>query len=118
LCANIEASLGKLKTGQREVSSLNPLQRLVALPEIEKRRLAVDVIFGQMLGLFASLELGLLPDAPSPSGVISRVVPPRVARKRKRMEFLMTRCILTSRGKHLLGDAWPSRSKSGLLLWR
>jgi tagatose-6-phosphate ketose/aldose isomerase len=37
-------------------------------------RPAVDVIFGQMLGLFASIELGLTPDAPSPSGLISRVV--------------------------------------------
>jgi tagatose-6-phosphate ketose/aldose isomerase len=39
-------------------------------------RPAVDVIFGQMLGLFSSIELGLKPDSPSPSGVISRVVPP------------------------------------------
>ena len=34
-----------------------------------------DVIFGQLLGLFASLRLGLRPDAPSPSGAITRVVP-------------------------------------------
>ena len=39
-------------------------------------RPAVDVIFGQMLGLFSSIELGLKPDSPSPSGLISRVVPP------------------------------------------
>jgi tagatose-6-phosphate ketose/aldose isomerase len=39
-------------------------------------RPAVDVVFGQMLGLFSSVELGLKPDSPSPSGVISRVVPP------------------------------------------
>ena len=39
-------------------------------------RPAVDVIFGQMLGLFSSVELGLRPDSPSPEGVISRVVPP------------------------------------------
>ncbi|HXS11532.1 MAG TPA: SIS domain-containing protein [Acidobacteriaceae bacterium] len=37
-------------------------------------RPAVDVIFSQMLGLFASIELGLKPDSPSPNGVISRVV--------------------------------------------
>jgi tagatose-6-phosphate ketose/aldose isomerase len=37
-------------------------------------RPAVDVLFGQMLGLFSSIELGLKPDSPSPSGVISRVV--------------------------------------------
>ncbi|WP_348267612.1 SIS domain-containing protein [Edaphobacter sp. DSM 109919] len=34
----------------------------------------VDVIFGQLLGLYSSLALGLRPDAPSPQGVISRVV--------------------------------------------
>jgi tagatose-6-phosphate ketose/aldose isomerase len=37
-------------------------------------RPAVDVIFSQMLGLFASIELGLKPDSPSPNGLISRVV--------------------------------------------
>jgi tagatose-6-phosphate ketose/aldose isomerase len=34
----------------------------------------VDVITGQLLGLFASLRAGLRPDNPSPSGTISRVV--------------------------------------------
>jgi tagatose-6-phosphate ketose/aldose isomerase len=34
----------------------------------------LDVIFGQLLGLFCSLEVGLKPDTPSPSGAISRVV--------------------------------------------
>lgn len=38
-------------------------------------RPALDVIFGQLLGLFASMQCGLRPDAPSPSGAISRVVP-------------------------------------------
>lgn len=37
-------------------------------------RPAVDVIFGQMLGLFSSIELGMKPDSPSPNGLISRVV--------------------------------------------
>ncbi|MCU1225686.1 MAG: putative tagatose-6-phosphate aldose/ketose isomerase [Edaphobacter sp.] len=37
-------------------------------------RPAVDILFGQMLGLFSSIELGLKPDSPSPKGVISRVV--------------------------------------------
>lgn len=37
-------------------------------------RPVVDVIFGQMLGLFFSIELGCHPDSPSPDGVISRVV--------------------------------------------
>jgi tagatose-6-phosphate ketose/aldose isomerase len=34
----------------------------------------LDVIFGQLLGLFFSLRHGLKPDCPSPSGAISRVV--------------------------------------------
>jgi tagatose-6-phosphate ketose/aldose isomerase len=34
----------------------------------------LDVIVGQLLGLFASLRAGLQPDNPSPNGAISRVV--------------------------------------------
>jgi len=34
----------------------------------------LDVIFGQLLGLFFSLRCGLKPDCPSPNGAISRVV--------------------------------------------
>ncbi len=37
-------------------------------------RPVLDVIFGQLLGLFASINCGLKPDTPSPEGVISRVV--------------------------------------------
>lgn len=37
-------------------------------------RTPVDVIFGQLLGLFASLRWNLRPDCPSPNGAISRVV--------------------------------------------
>ncbi|HEY6768588.1 MAG TPA: tagatose-6-phosphate ketose isomerase, partial [Candidatus Sulfotelmatobacter sp.] len=37
-------------------------------------RPALDVIFGQLLGLFFSLRCNLQPDSPSPNGVISRVV--------------------------------------------
>jgi tagatose-6-phosphate ketose/aldose isomerase len=43
-----------------------------ALPDA--LRPPLDVIFGQLLGLFCSLEAGLKPDTPSPSGAISRVV--------------------------------------------
>jgi tagatose-6-phosphate ketose/aldose isomerase len=39
-------------------------------------RPALDVILGQLLGLFASMECGLKPDRPSPSGAITRVVAP------------------------------------------
>ena len=38
-------------------------------------RPVLDVIFGQLLGLFASIHAGLKPDVPSPNGAISRVVP-------------------------------------------
>lgn len=38
-------------------------------------RPVLDVVFGQLLGLFASIHAGLQPDTPSPSGAISRVVP-------------------------------------------
>jgi tagatose-6-phosphate ketose/aldose isomerase len=37
-------------------------------------RPVVDVIFGQLLGLFSSLRWELRPDRPSPNGAISRVV--------------------------------------------
>ena len=37
-------------------------------------RPVLDVIFGQLLGLYCSLAHGLKPDAPSPGGVITRVV--------------------------------------------
>jgi tagatose-6-phosphate ketose/aldose isomerase len=37
-------------------------------------RPVLDVIFGQLLGLFASIRYGLKPDDPSPNGAISRVV--------------------------------------------
>lgn len=40
----------------------------------DEHRPPLDVIFGQCLGLFASLELGLKPDAPSADGKIQRVV--------------------------------------------
>ena len=51
------------------VLSLGVGQRL---PD-EYRPLA-DIAFGQLLGLFFSLKLGFLPDTPSPSGAINRVV--------------------------------------------
>lgn len=34
----------------------------------------VDVMFGQLLGLFSSIQWELMPDSPSPGGVITRVV--------------------------------------------
>lgn len=44
-----------------------------AIPDLYRPPL--DVLFGQLLGLFASLRCGLKPDDPSPNGAISRVVP-------------------------------------------
>ncbi len=39
-------------------------------------RPVLDVIVGQLVGLFASLRCGLKPDQPSPNGAITRVVQP------------------------------------------
>jgi tagatose-6-phosphate ketose/aldose isomerase len=39
-------------------------------------RPVLDVMLGQLLGLFASMRCGLKPDQPSPSGAITRVVQP------------------------------------------
>lgn len=41
---------------------------------LDDYRAPVDVMLGQLLGLFCSLRLGLKPDTPSPNGAISRVV--------------------------------------------
>jgi tagatose-6-phosphate ketose/aldose isomerase len=43
-------------------------------PVPDDYRPPLDVIFGQLLGLFFSLRCGLKPDRPSPTGAISRVV--------------------------------------------
>jgi len=40
----------------------------------DQYRPPIDVIFGQLLGLFSSLQYGLKPDLPSPNGAIARVV--------------------------------------------
>jgi tagatose-6-phosphate ketose/aldose isomerase len=39
-------------------------------------RPVLDVILGQSIGLFASMRSGLMPDQPSPTGTITRVVQP------------------------------------------
>ncbi len=46
----------------------------MTIPDVYRPPL--DVIFGQMLGLLCSVTRGLHPDAPSPGGVIHRVVQP------------------------------------------
>ena len=40
----------------------------------DEYRAPVDVMFGQLLGLFSSIRWNLMPDSPSPDGVINRVV--------------------------------------------
>jgi tagatose-6-phosphate ketose/aldose isomerase len=69
----------------RAVVSATPISRLdaqaehvlVPMPALaiaDDYRPPLDVMFGQLLGLFFSLRCGLKPDCPSPSGAISRVV--------------------------------------------
>jgi tagatose-6-phosphate ketose/aldose isomerase len=43
-------------------------------PAEDEFRVMTDVVVGQMLALFKSLNLGLKPDSPSPDGTINRVV--------------------------------------------
>ncbi len=54
------------------VNYVVPLKASADFPD--DYRVPVDVIFGQLVGLFCSLEAGLQPDRPSPNGSISRVV--------------------------------------------
>ena len=42
----------------------------------DQYRSVLDVMFGQLIGLFASIACGLNPDQPSPQGTITRVVQP------------------------------------------
>lgn len=53
-----------------KIGAVMPLELAVA----DCYRPPVDVFIGQLLGLFASIKLGLKPDTPSPGGAISRVV--------------------------------------------
>ena len=46
----------------------------ISAPVPDLYRPPVDVLFGQLLGLYCSLAHDLKPDAPSPGGVINRVV--------------------------------------------
>jgi tagatose-6-phosphate ketose/aldose isomerase len=60
------------KQAQEEADHVLALDDAANIPDLY--RPVLDVIFGQLLGLFASLEAGLKPDTPSPTGAISRVV--------------------------------------------
>jgi tagatose-6-phosphate ketose/aldose isomerase len=50
------------------------LEHVPSLAIADDYRPPLDVMFGQLLGLFFSLRRGLKPDCPSPNGAISRVV--------------------------------------------
>ena len=63
--------------GSEELASLADYPMSLHCPGfVDEYRPSVDVMLGQLLGLFASLRSGLKPDQPSPNGAISRVVAP------------------------------------------
>jgi len=64
--------------GPEDVSSLADffLSLNCAADFPDQYRPMLDVMLGQLIGLFASMRCGLKPDQPSPSGAITRVVAP------------------------------------------
>ncbi|MBB6144246.1 tagatose-6-phosphate ketose/aldose isomerase [Silvibacterium bohemicum] len=75
----VGASLAVIGSGMSGLPQLESTQVLAPqnhwqIPD--SYRPAVDVLFGQVLGLFFSLGSSLRPDSPSPNGAISRVVQP------------------------------------------
>jgi tagatose-6-phosphate ketose/aldose isomerase len=64
---------GSEKAGMNSLAE-HFLAPAVPIAVADDYRPAVDVIFGQLLGLFFSLRWSLQPDCPSPNGAISRVV--------------------------------------------
>ena len=64
--------------GEEELSSLAdfPLSLNCRPGLSDEYRPVLDVMLGQLLGLFASMRSGLKPDQPSPNGAITRVVSP------------------------------------------
>jgi tagatose-6-phosphate ketose/aldose isomerase len=76
-----EKQLGKVTVvvTPKPDAGLNTLADYILLLDAPKTledeyRAPIDIILGQLLGLFFSLNAGLQPDRPSPNGVISRVV--------------------------------------------
>jgi tagatose-6-phosphate ketose/aldose isomerase len=61
-------------TSASNVSAEHHLAPAVSIPVADEYRPVVDVMFGQLLGLFFSLGWKLRPDSPSPNGAINRVV--------------------------------------------
>ncbi|PYX49358.1 MAG: tagatose-6-phosphate ketose isomerase [Acidobacteria bacterium] len=64
--------------GDNDASALAdyPLSLNCAAGFPDHLRPVLDVMLGQLIGLFASMRCGLRPDQPSPDGTISRVVAP------------------------------------------
>jgi D-galactosamine 6-phosphate deaminase/isomerase len=64
--------------GADDVSSLADYCLVLECPADfpDAYRPVLDVILGQLIGLFASMRSGLKPDQPSPNGAIARVVSP------------------------------------------
>lgn len=63
-----------LKSDQKQIAPLCDVYHAIDGSFADAYRPPIDVIFGQLLGLYSSIAVGLRPDAPSPQGVISRVV--------------------------------------------
>jgi tagatose-6-phosphate ketose/aldose isomerase len=78
------AELGSKRLAKRVVcvapgdSAAGAADEVLSVPDLgedgDYYRPALDVTVAQLIGLAASLDLGLTPDAPSPNGAISRVV--------------------------------------------
>lgn len=75
--------LGKVRLAttaaqDRDVSELVDHCLSLGLPQDfpDLHRPVLDVMLGQLIGLFASMRCGLKPDQPSPGGTITRVVQP------------------------------------------
>ncbi|WP_213805791.1 SIS domain-containing protein [Granulicella sp. dw_53] len=63
-----------LKSSEAEARPLCDTYHAIEGSFPDAYRPPVDIIFGQLLGLYSSISFGLRPDAPSPAGVINRVV--------------------------------------------
>lgn len=63
-----------LKSSEAEIVPLCDTYHAIDGSFADAYRPPVDVIFGQLLGLYSSIAYGLRPDSPSPAGVINRVV--------------------------------------------
>lgn len=73
-----QITMGRVAVGTSSLEGefLSECEEYLAIPNgiDDLYRPVLDVIFGQLLGLYCSVAHGLKPDAPSPGGVISRVV--------------------------------------------